>query len=124
MKLSFSLNKPKPSAPLPSLSRSSAFDDGNDDDTNDTPSTLPSSDGKISVNKVILAQNVQASKTTKKKIEAEKEIDATVYEYDEVWDKMQEAKSKAKTSKEQETKERKVCDKLSSTLLQDIDFWL
>ncbi|KAJ3564297.1 hypothetical protein NP233_g8391 [Leucocoprinus birnbaumii] len=109
MKLSISLNKPKASAaPAPSLSRPSAFGTGDDDDdTNDTPSTLPSSDGKTSVNKVVLAQNMQASKAMKKKMEAEKQVDATVYEYDEVWDKMQEAKHKAKAAKEQESKGRK-----------------
>lgn len=108
MKLSFSLSKPKASAPPPALSRPSAFGTGDDDDTNDSPSTLPSSDGKTSVNKVTLAQNVQASKAMKKKMEEEKQVDATVYEYDEVWDKMQEAKLKAKVAKEQESKERKV----------------
>lgn len=108
MKLSFSLNKPKTSGPPPSLSRSSAFDDGHDDDKNDTPSTLPSSDGKTSVNKVTLAQNVRASKATKKKIEVEKQTDPTVYEYDEVWDKMQDAKLRAKAAKDQESKARKV----------------
>ncbi|KXN89232.1 hypothetical protein AN958_05986 [Leucoagaricus sp. SymC.cos] len=108
MRLSISLNKPKASAaPPPVLSRPSAFGSGEDDDTNDTPSTLPSSDGKTSVNKVMLAQNVQASKTMRKKMEAEKQVDATVYEYDEVWDKMQEAKHNAKLAKEQESKERK-----------------
>ncbi|KAF9454518.1 hypothetical protein P691DRAFT_806694 [Macrolepiota fuliginosa MF-IS2] len=107
MKLSFSLNKSKAPAPPPALSRPSAFGIGDEDDTNDAPSTLPSSDGKTSVNKVILAQNMQASKTTRKKMEAEKQVDATVYEYDEVWDKMQEAKLKAKVTKEQESKERK-----------------
>jgi hypothetical protein len=110
MKLSISLNKPKASAaPAPTFSRPSAFGTGEDDDTNDIPSTLLSSDGRTSINKVILAQNMQASKATRKKIEAEKQIDETVYEYDEVWDKMQEAKQRAKMAKEQESKERKVC---------------
>jgi len=111
MKLSISLNKSKASAGLvPALSRSSAFGNTDEDDDNyDTPSTLPSSDGKTSVNKVVLAQNMQTSKATRKRMEAEKQVDSTVYEYDEVWDKMQEAKVKAKTAKEQESRERKVC---------------
>ncbi|KAF5358345.1 hypothetical protein D9756_001547 [Leucocoprinus leucothites] len=109
MKLSIALNKPKaPAIPPPTLSRPSAFGNGDDnDDTNDTPSTLLSSDGKTSVNKVTLAQNMQSSKAMKKKMEAEKQVDDTVYEYDEIWDKMQEAKLKAKATKEQESKERK-----------------
>ncbi|EKM82654.1 hypothetical protein AGABI1DRAFT_68466 [Agaricus bisporus var. burnettii JB137-S8] len=107
MKLSFSLAKPKAPAPPPTVTRPSAFGDGDDDDVTDSPSTPPSSNSKTSVNKVVLAQNVQASKAMKKRIEAEKQVDETVYEYDEVWDKMQEAKLKAKMAKESESKERK-----------------
>ncbi|EKM55588.1 uncharacterized protein PHACADRAFT_256315 [Phanerochaete carnosa HHB-10118-sp] len=47
------------------------------------------------------------SKATKRKLEEEKKVDATVFEYDEVWDKMQEAKLRQKEVKEVETKERK-----------------
>jgi hypothetical protein len=108
MKLSFSLAKPKTSAPPLAVSRPSAFGHGDDDDAIDSPSTLPSSSSKPSVNKVVLAQNVHAPKAMKKKMEAEKQVDETVYEYDEVWDKMQEAKLKAKMAKESESKERKV----------------
>lgn len=108
MKLSFSLNKPKASAPPPVTSRPSAFGNGDDDDSADTPSILPPSDGKTPANKVVLAQNMQVSKAMKKRMEAEKQVDETVYEYDEVWDKMQQAKLKAKMAKEQESKERKV----------------
>lgn len=111
MKLSFSLAKPKAPAPPPTVSRPSAFGDGDDDDATGSPSTLPSSNSKTSVNKIVLAQNVQASKAMKKRIEAEKQVDETVYEYDEVWDKMQEAKLKAKMAKESESKERKVPNK-------------
>lgn len=42
-------------------------------------------------------------------MEAEKKVDETVYEYDEVWDKMQEAKQRQKEAKEVDSKERKVC---------------
>jgi hypothetical protein len=42
-------------------------------------------------------------------MDAEKQVDATVYEHDEVWDKIQDAKLKAKLGKEQEPKERKAC---------------
>ncbi|KAL9715177.1 hypothetical protein Ac2012v2_001838 [Leucoagaricus gongylophorus] len=109
MKLSISLSKSRASASLvPALSRSSAFGNTDDDsDNHDTLSTLPSLDGKTSVNKVVLAQNMQTSKATKKRMEAEKQVDSTVYEYDEVWDKMQEAKLRTKTTKEQESRERK-----------------
>ena len=45
---------------------------------------------------------------TKKKLEEEKKVDSTVFEYDEVWDKMQEAKLRQKEAKEADAKERKV----------------
>lgn len=41
-------------------------------------------------------------------MEAEKQVDKTVYEYDEVWDRMQEAKQRKKEEKEIDAKERKV----------------
>jgi hypothetical protein len=41
-------------------------------------------------------------------MEKEQQIDATVYQYDEVWDSMQDAKAKQKEIKERESKERKV----------------
>ena len=41
-------------------------------------------------------------------MEKEQQIDATVYRYDEVYDSMQDAKSRQKEVKERESKERKV----------------
>lgn len=41
-------------------------------------------------------------------METEKQVDETVYEYDEVWDRMQEAKQRKKEEKEIDAKERKV----------------
>ncbi|KAJ7632651.1 coiled-coil domain-containing protein 55-domain containing protein [Roridomyces roridus] len=51
-----------------------------------------------------------------KRMAAEKRVDNTVYEYDEVWDKMQEAKLRQKEAKEVESKDRK--PKYISGLLQ------
>ena len=64
--------------------------------------------GKVAANKQFIAQSVEMSKSTKKKLEEEKRVDSTVFEYDEVWDKMQQAKLKQKEAKEAESKERKV----------------
>ncbi|EIW59975.1 uncharacterized protein TRAVEDRAFT_119601 [Trametes versicolor FP-101664 SS1] len=47
------------------------------------------------------------SKAAKKRLEQEKRVDSTVFQYDEVWDKMQEAKVKQKEAKEVDSKERK-----------------
>ena len=41
-------------------------------------------------------------------MEQEMKVDSSVFEYDEVWDKMQEVKLKQKEAKEADTKERKV----------------
>jgi hypothetical protein len=39
-------------------------------------------------------------------MEEEKKVDQTVYQYDEVWDRLQDAKAKAKEAKEVESKTR------------------
>ncbi|TFK42553.1 coiled-coil domain-containing protein 55-domain containing protein [Crucibulum laeve] len=98
MKLSFSLNKPKtttPAAPVKAPSLFSSADD--DDDAVSLPGT----------SKPPVAPKVETSKAIRKRMEAEKQVDETVFEYDEVWDKMQEAKQKLKEVKEQDSKERK-----------------
>lgn len=52
--------------------------------------------------------SAESSKAQKKRELAEMAVDSTVYQYDEVWDKMQTAKQKVKEAKMAETKERKV----------------
>ena len=64
--------------------------------------------GKAAANKQFVAQSVEMSKAAKRRLEEERRVDATVFEYDEVWDKMQQAKLKQKEAKEAESKERKV----------------
>ncbi|KAJ7774572.1 coiled-coil domain-containing protein 55-domain containing protein [Mycena maculata] len=111
MKLSFSLNKPKPAAPAappPSPKRPAAFAFGDDDEPIDAaPTASLSNDKSTAANKKLLAQNVQSSRTMQKRMDAEKRVDSTVYEYDEVWDKMQESKQRQKEAKELESKDRK-----------------
>ncbi|KAI0273757.1 coiled-coil domain-containing protein 55-domain containing protein [Gloeopeniophorella convolvens] len=108
MKLSFSLaNKApaaKPVGDAPSLKRPAAFASLDDDDYGDADSTVP---GGSTGNSRLVAQNVQSSKSAKKRMEKEQQIDSTVYQYDEVWDSMQDAKVRQKEAKEQESKERK-----------------
>lgn len=107
MKLSFSINKPKPALPAPSLKRPAVFGLGEDDEPIDAAPTS-SSDRGTAANKKLLAQNVEASNAMRKRMDAEKKVDATVFEYDEIWDKMQEAKQRQKEAKEVDAKERKV----------------
>jgi coiled-coil domain-containing protein 55 len=113
MKVSFSLanskatKTSKPVGEAPSLKRPITFASLEDDDSVDTVLTASSST-KAPANKQLIAQNVEMSKAMKRQIEEEKKVDATVFEYDEVWDKMQEAKQRQKEVKEIESKERKV----------------
>jgi len=128
MKVSFSLanSKAKATKPVgdtPSLKRSAAFASLDDDEPVDAAPTASGS-GKAVVNKKLIAQNVEMSKTTKKQIEAEMKVDATVFEYDEVWDKMQTAKQRQKEAKEADAKERKpkyISNLLSSAATRRLD---
>lgn len=107
MKLSFALKpKEKPVGAAPPLKKPTAFSGFDDDEPVDTAET--STAGlKALPNKKLIAQNVESSKAMKKRMEAERLVDATVYDYDGVYDKMQEAKSRQKEAKEADNKERK-----------------
>ncbi|TFK98922.1 coiled-coil domain-containing protein 55-domain containing protein [Pterulicium gracile] len=105
MKLSFSLSKPsKPSVgTAPPLHKPSAFAD--DDDVakdDDALGDFGDAKGKKKNNnaKLVSSAHAVASKAMRKRMDAEKKVDSTVYEYDEVWEKMQEAKQRAKEAKE------------------------
>jgi hypothetical protein len=109
MKLSFSLaNKAaaKSVGDAPSLKRPTAFGTLDDDATGDD--ALQSARDGGTGNGDLVARNIQLSKSAKKRMEKEQQIDATVYQYDEVWDSMQDAKARQKDIKERESKERKV----------------
>ena len=126
MKVSFSLaGKAKPSAsttPTPTLKQPKAFGSLEDDEPIDAAPTASTSKN-VDVNKQLAAQSFGMTKTMKKKIEAEMKVDETVYEYDEVWDKMQEAKLRQKEKKEVESKERKVSPSHTSSCLIVILNW-
>ena len=121
MKLSFSLkgkekaaeSKPVGAAPPP-LKRPAAFA-GLDDDEPDTPA----SDAKKAApgNAALIAQSTGLSKAAKKRMEAEQQVDSTVFQYDEVWDNIQIAKEKQKAIKQQENADRKARILLLATLL-------
>ncbi|KAK2466890.1 hypothetical protein APHAL10511_001148 [Amanita phalloides] len=108
MKLSFSLNaKSKAPEQAPSLKRPAAFGEGDEDDAIDAAPTSTNADARTTANKKLLAQNMGVSKVMKKRMEAEKMVDPSVYEYDEVYDRMQQVKQRQKEVKEQDAKERK-----------------
>jgi hypothetical protein len=108
MKLSFSLKtKDKPIAVAPSLKKPTAFSSFDDDEPVDAAAT--SSDNQaVLPNKKLIATKVEYSKTVKRRMEAEKLVDETVYDYDGVYDKMQEAKLRQKEAKEADARLRKV----------------
>lgn len=107
-KLSFSL-APKSKQPVgtaPSLKAPTAFSVLDDENNDDAPTT--SKAGRHVGNQPHIPQSSLESRVQRKRMSEEKKVDQTVYEYDEVWDRMQEAKLKAKETKETESKERKV----------------
>lgn len=126
MKLSFALNSSKkagPSKPAPpssSLRKPTAFAALEDDEPLDAAPTASTSHA-LDVNRRLAAQNVSTStfggslsRTQKQRLEKEKEVDPTVFEYDAVYDQMKEAQVKAKQAKEDDPEARKVCYILNS----------
>ena len=112
MKVSFSLANSKTKAAkavgeAPPLKKPVAFASLGDDEPLDAAPIARNKDG-IPVSKQLIAQSVGMSKSLKRKLDEEKKLDSTVFDYDEVWDKMQEAKQKQKEAKELDSKERKV----------------
>src|SRR5258705_8565457 len=107
MNLSISLNKPKAILQKLPVLQAPAFGAGAaDDDELDDRNKL---NGPV-------AHAAQSSKAMQKRIAAEKQVDVTVYEYDEVWDKMQEAKQRQQLAKEADAVARKVMQFLLPSL--------
>ena len=108
MKLSFSLPKPttKSVGDAPPLKRPANFGTLDDDIASDD--SLPAARTGRAGNGDLMAQNIQLSKSAKKRMQKEQQVDATVYQYDEVWDSIQDSKARQKEMKERESKERKV----------------
>lgn len=106
MKLSFSLpNKnTKPLGVAPPLTKPAAFASLDDEDAQD----VASSSKGAHANNALLTASVATSIAAQKRMEQEMKVDATVYQYDEVWDKIQQVKQKQKEAKEADTKQRKV----------------
>jgi len=107
MKLSFSLTNKnaKPVGVAPPLKRPTVFSSLDDEELIDVAPTTSSKD--VAANKKLLAQNVGSSKAMQNRLEQEMKVDATVYQYDEVWDRMQEVKQRQKEAKEVDAKQRK-----------------
>jgi hypothetical protein len=129
-KLSFSLGKPAAKAgpstsnnafgasislkPKPKpVSKAFTFGDDDDDDEDKQAgsSTKPTLAGPSKVtprNNALIKQNASLGRQAKKIQEEAVKVDQTVFEYDEVWDGMQNARQQAKQIKDEEAAERKV----------------
>lgn len=109
MKVSFSLSNKntKPLGAAPPLAKPAAFSSLDDEDTQDA-APVASSSKDAHVNKSLSSRNVASSKAAQRRLEQEMKMDATVYQYDEVWDRMQEVKQRQKEAKEVDAKQRKV----------------
>lgn len=117
MKVSFSLaSKAKPVGTAPPLRQPAVFAAADDDEPIDAAPTASSS-SHVDANKRLAAQTAAVSKAQRLRMEQEMKVDNTVYEYDEVWDKMQEAKQRQKEAKEVEAKVRKVRSLSTYTML-------
>ncbi|KAF9227883.1 hypothetical protein BS17DRAFT_410333 [Gyrodon lividus] len=108
MKLSFSLTNKnaKQVGAAPPLKKPAAFSSLDDEEPIDAAPTASSSKD-VAANKKLLAQNVESSKAVRNRMEQEMKVDATVYQYDEIWDRMQEVKQRQKEVKEVDAKQRK-----------------
>lgn len=112
MKVSFSLAK-KPETPSPfqlkkppAPAQKPSLFTPDDDDDDEGPLASGSKAKKNGVG--LQTVSAETSKAQKKRELAEMAVDSTVYQYDEVWDKIQTAKQKVKEAKTAESKERKV----------------
>ncbi|KAI0033943.1 coiled-coil domain-containing protein 55-domain containing protein [Vararia minispora EC-137] len=109
MKVSISLKgkeKEKLVGAAPSLKRPTAFG-SLDDDGPDAPAESLLGESKATANGKLIAQNAKMSRAVRKRMAAEQQVDATVYQYDEIWDNMKLAKEKQKEIKQKESQERK-----------------
>jgi len=110
---SFSLPKAKAAAPSPPPKPAVAFS-ALDDDTLDAAPTSSADNKSVQVNKRLAVQTSSSiSRATKRKLEEERKVDKTVFEYDEVYDRMKEAEQRAKERREVEAQERKVRSSLT-----------
>lgn len=109
MKVSFSLSNKntKPLGAAPPLTKPAAFGSLDDEETRDVV-PIASTSKDTHANKSLLAGSLASSRAAQKRMEQEMKVDATVYQYDEVWDRIQEVKQRQKEAKEADTKQRKV----------------
>jgi hypothetical protein len=105
-KVSFSLKakaKVKPTTSIPTPV--SAF--GSFDEEVNSPAEVPAKPGKSGPKSLVATRTVM-TKAMKREMEEQQKVDATVYQYDEVYDRLKEAERLAEVAKEEEAKIRQV----------------
>jgi coiled-coil domain-containing protein 55 len=108
-KLSFSFKaKPKPKATTGIPPQSSAFAALDDDPVEEDFGSSKSSRPGITKPKSLVPTQVVMTKAMKREMEEQKKVDATVYQYDEVYDRLKEADRQAELAREEEAKIRQV----------------
>ncbi|KAG8935677.1 hypothetical protein FRC02_006953 [Tulasnella sp. 418] len=126
MKLSFSLAakaKPANSTTLgqaPSLKKPAAFGSLDDEEDDSNAQTTSSDKKRLATATATATGSWRASR--KKNADP---LDATVSQYDEIWDDMKEAQRKAKEAKEEDNKERKpkyMTNLLNSAATRKLDY--
>jgi len=113
-KLSFSFKaKPKPKATPVIPPQRPAFTALDDDQVEeDTTVPNPGRPGVVKPKSLVPTQAI-ITKAMKREMEEQKKVDATVYQYDEVYDRLKEADRLAQLAKEEEAKIRQVYCHLS-----------
>ncbi|KAF8590619.1 hypothetical protein K439DRAFT_1657364 [Ramaria rubella] len=124
MKLSFTLPKGRPAGTAPLLKPATLFASIDDDSIDTVP--VASGSGRVEVNKRLAVQSSSAtSKATKKKLKEERNVDQTVFEYDEVYDLMKQAEQRSKEKRDADTQERKpkyIGSLLTSAATRKLDY--
>ena len=108
-KLSFSFKaKPKAKAATAVPLQSSAFASLDDEPLEEEVSSSKPGRPGFTKPKSLVPTQVTMTKAMKREMEAQKRVDATVYQYDEVYDRLKEADRLAEIAREEEAKIRQV----------------
>ncbi|KAI6116092.1 coiled-coil domain-containing protein 55-domain containing protein [Pisolithus sp. B1] len=92
-----------------------------DDDVSVDAAPTATDNKNVSANKRLIAQNVESSKAAQKRMEKELKLDPTTYQYDEVWDIIQDVKQKQKETKNTDVKPKYIEGLLTSAATRRLD---
>lgn len=93
-------------ASKPAVKKAAAFSTGSDDDEDVLHAAPKASTSKL--NKPAVQVNAPLSRAEKQRVKEAESLDATVYEYDEVYDNMKAGEKQVEEERKKEAQERKV----------------